>query len=234
MRIGSTRIAAATVAACIAACAPAPPASSPPRAPGFRSTFAVDRTRLRSTGRGRYLVLEPGHRVELAGGGSRLVVTVTNRTRRVDGVETRVVEEREQHAGQLVEVSRNYLAIDPGTGDVYYFGEDVDEYEGGRLAGHGGSWHAGEGGARFGLLVPGAPTTGDRFQQELAPGVAEDRGEVLGVDATVTTPVGTFAHCLDLRETSPLDRDASHKQYAPGVGLIRDDEVVLVAAPAAP
>jgi len=180
------------------------------------------------------MLLEPGHRLELAGGGTRLVVTVTDQTRRIDGVETRVVEEREQHDGQLVEVSRNYLAIDPGTGDVYYFGEDVDEYEAGEPAGHGGSWHAGEGGARFGLLVPGAPRAGDRFQQEQAAGVAEDRGEVLDVDATVTTPAGTFAHCLDVRETSPLDHDASRKQYAPGVGLVRDDEVVLVAAPAAP
>src|SRR5947207_1061918 len=80
-----------------------------------------------------------------------------------DGVTTRVVEEREEAGGSPKEVSRNYFAIDRRTGDVYYFGEDVDVYKGGKVASHPGGWHSGLQGARFGLFIPSAPKAGDRF-----------------------------------------------------------------------
>jgi Concanavalin A-like lectin/glucanases superfamily len=52
-----------------------------------------------------------------------LTITVLNETKMVDGVETRVVEERETKGGKLKEVSRNYFAISKRTNDVFYFGE---------------------------------------------------------------------------------------------------------------
>lgn len=97
-----------------------------------------------------------------------MTITVANDTKAVDGVETRVVEEREEADGRVVEVSKNYFALDQRTKDVYYFGEDVDEYKDGRVS-HGGSWLAGEEGATFGLMAPGEPKKGDRFYQEQAP-----------------------------------------------------------------
>src|SRR5437867_3842410 len=81
----------------------------------------------------------------------------------VAGVQTRVVEERETVNGQLVELSRNYFATSKSTGDVYYFGEDVDTYRDGKLTGHGGSWRAGLDGAKFGLMMPAKPQVGQRF-----------------------------------------------------------------------
>lgn len=197
----------------------------------WRDTFPVDKARLADTGRNSYFVLEPGYKLEYEHGRSTLTVTVLSETKVVDGVRTRVVEERETAKGALTEISRNYFAIDPASGDVYYFGEEVDNYRNGKLVGHEGSWLAGVKGARFGLFLPGKPVVGDRFYQEIAPRLAMDRVEVTGTDETVTTPAGVFQHCLSLKETTPLEPGVSHKAFAPGIGLVKDDEFVFSRKP---
>ena len=149
-------------------------------------------------------------------------------TKIVDGVTTRVVEERETEGGKLAEVSRNYFAIDNATGDVYYFGEDVDVYKNGKVTGHEGAWLSGVNGAKFGLLVPGAPKVGDRYYQESAPKVAMDRAEVVATNAEIKVPAGTFKNCLHTKESSALESGSEDKYYAPGVGLIKDADFALV------
>ena len=67
--------------------------------------------------------------------------------------------------------------------------------------------------------------------KEIAPKVAMDRVEIVSTSATVKTPAGTFERCVHLRETTPLESDVSHKYYAPGVGLIKDDEFELAERP---
>jgi hypothetical protein len=140
---------------------------------------------------------------------------------------TRIVEERETEGGQLAEVSRNYFAIDKTTGDVYYFGEDVDEYKNGKVTGHEGAWLSGVNGARFGLMVPAKPKVGDRYYQEIAPKVAMDRAEVLGISEQVKVPAGVFANCLHTKESSGIESGSEDKWYAPDVGLIKDADFVL-------
>lgn len=196
----------------------------------FVSTFAVDKTHLSSTGSGDYFVLEPGYVLELAGGTTHLVITVLAETRVVDGVVTRVVEERETEKGALIEVSRNYFAIDPTTKDVYYFGEDVDMYTNGKVTSHEGSWLSGVKGARFGLAMPGTPGMHQKYQQEVAPGVAMDRAEIISVTSTLNTSAGTFANCVKTEETTPLEAGAKeYKLYAKGVGIVQDGDVTLVS-----
>jgi len=194
----------------------------------FRTTFSVDKAKLSNTGRGAYGILEPGYRLHFQSGKDTLIVSVLEETKLVDGVTTRVVEERETEGGQLAEVSRNYFAIDNATGDVYYFGEDVDEYKNGKVTGHEGAWLSGVNGAKFGLIVPGAPKAGDRYYQESAPKVAMDRAEVVAIDEEITVPAGTFKNCLRTKESSALESGSEDKYYAPGVGLIKDAEFVLV------
>jgi hypothetical protein len=58
-----------------------------------------------------------------------------------------------------------------------------------------------------------------------------DRVEIVSTDETVRTPAGTFAHCVHLRETSPLESDVSHKWYAPAVGIVKDDDFELTHEP---
>lgn len=196
----------------------------------WQRTFRVDKANLVSKGKNPYFVLEPGFVAHFQGDNETLKITVLDETKMVDGVETRVVEEREEKDGKLVEVSRNYFAIDKTTGDVYYFGEDVDIYEDGKVVNHEGAWLSGVGGARFGLMMPGKPKVGDKFYQELAPKVAMDRSEIAAIEAEFKTPAGTFKNCLRARDTSPLEKGASHKVYAPGIGLVQDDEMKLTKA----
>ena len=196
---------------------------------GFASRFDVDKANLASVGKNPYfLPLEPGYRVILKGGNTTFTVTVTRRTKVVDGVETRVVEEREEKDGQPVEISQNYFAIDKTTNAVYYFGEDVDIYKDGKVASHEGAWLSGVSGARFGMMMPGKPKVGDKFQQEIAPKVAYDRCEIVAIGETVTTPARTFKNCLRTKEGSAIEAGTAEKIYAPGVGLIKDDQDVLV------
>jgi len=202
--------------------------------PEWQTSFPVSPGGLATVGENPYLVLKPGYQLTLEGRESgklvRLVVSVLDETKVVGGIEARVVEERETEDGVLVEVSRNYLAISKTTRDVFYLGEDVDVYKGGKVASHDGAWLHGTGGAKLGLLLPGAPAVGQRYYQEVAHGIAMDRAEVVSVSERVTTPADTFEKCLKTEETTPLERGAREfKLYAPGVGLIRDGPLDLVS-----
>jgi len=192
-------------------------------------SLSVDTNNLGTAGSNPYFVLEPGFRLHYAHGTARLTSTVLAETKTIDGIQTRVVEDREEKDLKPVEVTRDYYAIDRSAGDVYYFGEDVDVYKGGKVAGHEGSWLAGAGDAAFGLMMPARVVVGDRFYQELAPGRAMDRSEVVAVGETVATPAGTFRNCVHLRDSSAIEKSAKDdKWYAPGVGLVKDNELVLV------
>ena len=39
--------------------------------------------------------------------------------------------------------------------DIFYFGEDVDDYENGEIVSHGGAWLAGANGSKAGMIMPG-------------------------------------------------------------------------------
>ena len=195
----------------------------------WTSTFAVEPGELTATGRNPYFILEPGYQLILEGGGVRLAVTVLDTTRTVDGVETRVVEERETDKGKPVEVSRNYFAISTRTNNVFYFGEDVDSYKNGTITGHEGAWLAGINGARFGMAMPGELRPGAKYYQEIAPKVAMDRAAVVSLNATVATPAGVFTHCVKIEETTPLEPGTKEaKYYARGIGLVQDGPLKLV------
>ncbi|MHC4251119.1 MAG: hypothetical protein ACYS9X_18520 [Planctomycetota bacterium] len=204
------------------------------REPAWQDTFDLDTCTLLTAGRNRFFILEPDYRIVLADGEGdekeEVFITVLDETEVVDGVETRVVEEREFLGGELKEVSRNFFTICREHLDVFYHGEDVDNYKGGEVVGHGGAWRAGVKGARPGLMMAGKVEVGARYYQEVAPGVAMDRAENVRVDETVQTPGGTFADCLRVVETTPLEPGSeSIKVYAPGVGMIVDDDLKLAS-----
>ena len=195
----------------------------------WTSVFLVEKDELLSVGRNPYFILEPGYMLVLEGHGAQLIITVLNETKKVDGVETRVVEERETKGGKLVEVARNYFAISKRTNDVFYFGEDVDMYKDGKIANHDGSWLSGVNGSKFGLMMPGRVLLHSRYYQEVAPNIAMDRATIVSVTETVKTPAGEFKNCVKVEETSPLSRfTTEHKYYAPGIGMVSDGEMKLV------
>jgi hypothetical protein len=144
-------------------------------------------------------------------------------------VTARVVEEREFEDGEIIEVSRNWFARCVETGNLFYFGEEVDIYEDGVLVGHEGAWRAGEAGAQPGVIMPATFFLGARYFQEIAPDVAEDRAENVRMGFNVTVPAGTFSNCAEVLETSPLNpRARDIKVYCPGVGIVKDEALSLV------
>lgn len=199
-------------------------------AQGWLQGFGVKEKTLATEGTNDYFVLKPGFKATFESPNGKLVITVLDETLKVGGVNTRIVEEREWSGVNLVEVSRNYFAIDPGTADVYYFGEDVDVYKKGKVIGHDGSWRHGTKGATFGLMMPGKPVLGMKFYQEQAKGIAMDRAEIVSMTATLNTPAGRFERCVKTLETTPLEKlSREYKVYAPGVGLVQDGEMTLVS-----
>lgn len=208
--------------------------SRPNHAPEYTDAFMLEECGGFSTiGRNPYFVLEPGYRLSYEGEEDgetvRLTITVLHKTQVIDGVETRVVKEREVQGGELVEISWNYFALCNRTNAVVYFGEDVNMYEDGVVVDHEGAWRAGENGARAGIIMPGHALIGARYYQEIAPGVALDRAENVSINEVVRTPAGTFENCLQVRETTPLEPgNVGIKWYAPGIGLVQDGPLSLV------
>lgn len=196
----------------------------------WRDTFDVDKQNLGPSGTNPYFVLTPGFQRVYAAGSDTLISTVLSEIKIIDRVWTRVIVDSEWTGGNLVEVARDYFAIDTTTGDVYYFGEDVNMYQADTITGHEGSWLSGVNDARFGLVMPGKGrlAAGDRFYQEIAPDVAMDRAEVISGADTVITPLGTYTGCVHFEETSALENGSSDKWYAPQVGVVKDDDFVLI------
>jgi hypothetical protein len=220
MQHGSSAIAIVLAAAAMVAAQPAR---------DWQAVFSVDRKSLGVQGANPYFPLSPGYQLSYRHGNDSDTLTVLNETKRIDGVETRVVEDREMKDGRLVELTRDYYAIDSTTNDLYYFGEDVDVYRNGKVVSHEGAWLSGVEGAKFGLMMPGNPKPGQRFYQERAPGVGMDRAEIVSADEKIATPAGTFENCIHVVETSALEKGMKdHKWYAAGVGPVKDAEMVLV------
>ncbi len=203
--------------------------------PPFTDTFMMGACEgFSSTGTNPYFVLKPGFKAVFKGKEEgevvQLTITVLDETEKVDGIETRVVEERETVDGELAEVSKNYFAICNRNNSVFYFGEDVDIYNDDGTISHEGSWRAGVSGARAGIIMPGVILNGGRYYQEIAPGVAMDRAEIVSLKWTVKTPKGTFHNCLKTAETTPLEPGVTeYKFYAPGIGLIKDGVLELIS-----
>jgi hypothetical protein len=175
-----------------------------------------------------------------------LRITVLNRTENFysgqDRIRTRVVEELEWEDGNelgvvdgddfVIERSLNYYAQTLGAegGTVCYFGEDVDIFNEDGTVTHEGAWRA-DGATTHapGIFMPANPTVGQTFQQEVAPGTAEDRAEIIRAGSTVRVPAGTFTDTITVRDFNPLDGSRGTKAYARDVGLIKDGPLDLIS-----
>ena len=142
-------------------------------------------------------------------------------TTTIADVEVAIVDVTDSEDGAVVEQTEDYYAQD-SDGTVYYVGEGVDDLEDGDVVGHGGEWRAGQDGNRAGVFMPAEPAVGVEFEQERAPGIAEDRSRIVAVGITVTVPAGTFTDCIETEDLDPIDDVTEHKVYCRGVGLVRE------------
>jgi hypothetical protein len=151
------------------------------------------------------------------------LVATTSRTRKIDGVTTRVVEDRLYLNNVLQERTSDYYAQDR-CGNVWYFGEDTAELDGhGRVVSTEGSFHAGVDGAQPGVFMQAHPQVGRRFRQEWYQGHAEDVFRVISRSAPVTVPFGSFRHALRTEETTALEPDVlDNKYYVKHIGEVAE------------
>jgi hypothetical protein len=172
-----------------------------------------------------YFPLPPGTTFIYSGptaeeGPQLLQITVTHQKKMILGVNTTVVIETLNKDGILNEVSTNWFAQDKW-GNVWYFGEASKLYQDGQVYSTEGSWEAGVDGAQPGVIMEGRPRIGDFYNQEIAPGVAQDQALVLSLNNHIKVPYGNFNKCLLTKESSPLDPGLfEYKYYARGIGFI--------------
>jgi hypothetical protein len=148
-------------------------------------------------------------------------ITVTPDTKTIMGVTCVVVHDVVKKNGRIAEDTYDWLAQDD-EGAVWYFGEDTKEISAGGLVSRQGSWEAGLNGAYPGILMPGKPSPGSPYRQEYGPGQAEDMGQVVALNETVSVPAGTFADTVKTKEWSLLEAGHENKWYAAGVGVVRE------------
>lgn len=174
-----------------------------------------------------YLPRIPGSRYVYEGqtteGLERVELEVLAETRQVMGVTTTIVRDIVYLDGVLVEDTRDWFAQDKA-GNVWYFGEDVDNYEDGLLVDHAGSWEAGVDGALPGIYMYADPAgqIDQTYRQEYYAGEAEDMATILSVSEQVTVPYGSYENVLQTRDFTPLEPGVEeHKFYALGIGEIK-------------
>lgn len=145
---------------------------------------------------------------------------VTHRTRIILGVRCVEVHDTVRLDGKLSEDTLDWFAQDVD-GNVWYFGENTHELEGGLISTIDGTFMAGVNGAKPGIIMKAHPKVGDFYRQEFDLANAEDFAEVVGLNASVTVPTGTYHHCLKTKETTPLEPDlVEDKYYARGIGNV--------------
>jgi hypothetical protein len=147
----------------------------------------------------------------------------TSRTKVIDGVTTRVVEDRLYLDTVLEERTSDYYAQDR-CGNVWYFGENTATLDPqGHVVSTEGSFRAGVNGAQPGVFMQAHRQVGRQFRQEWSQGHAEDTFSVLSLSAPVTVPYGTFKHALRTKETTALEPAVvDNKYYIKGVGEVEE------------
>ena len=152
----------------------------------------------------------------------KVIREVLDTTKVVAGVECLVLAEKEYDDGELQEISFNYWAQD-ADGNVYYFGEDVDDYEDEQVVGHGGAWLVGRNAEEPCLFLPARLEVGLRYKPENSPPAAEEWAEIDTVEASMKVPAGAYEAVLVVKESDHPDRWEERKYYARGVGLISEN-----------
>jgi hypothetical protein len=240
---GASTIALVLLAVVVSACGGSSDGESTSEAPSSASSLAptqgtyspkIDPANFVKTIDNRYFPLIPGTGFHYAGvaenGHTKQFddMTVTNRTKKILGVNATVVRDIVSASnGQPVEKTFDWYAQDK-QGNVWYMGEDTRELnKSNRFVKQSDSWEGGVDGAEPGIIMPGNPQKGDQYRQEYYPKYALDQAKVLGSGGAVKVPQGSYKKTLATVETAPkLDPGvAERKWYVAGVGDIKEHTV---------
>ena len=157
---------------------------------------------------------------------SREVMTVTHRTRTIDGARCVAVSDLLYIRGKLEERTTDWYAQD-AKGNVWYFGEKTAELdEHGNVKNTSGSWTAGVDGAKPGIFMFAHPRPGRSARQEYLQGEAEDHFQVVRVGLTAAVPLRVFHGAMLTKEWTPLEPGVlDHKYYVRGIGTVLEQTV---------
>ena len=117
--------------------------------------------------------------------------------------------------GRIEEVALDFYA-QADDGSVWYFGEDVFNYDGGAVADLSGTWLAGKEGPAA-MIMPADPQVGDVNRPENIPGLVFEEVAVAEIDKTVDGPLGSAEGAIVGRELHD-DGTFSDKVFAPAYG----------------
>jgi hypothetical protein len=149
------------------------------------------------------------------------VLLPENKVIDVDGqeIETRALQFVAFLDGRIHEVALDWYAQDDD-GNVWYFGEDVFNYEDGAVADTDGTWIAGEDGPP-GMIMPADPQVGEAFRPENIPDFVFEEVVVKSVDVTVDGPRGPVEGAIVGTENHLIEGHYEDKTFAPGYGEFR-------------
>jgi hypothetical protein len=153
----------------------------------------------------------------------RVVFTITDMTKVIDGIEAVVAWDRDYTTGKLVEEELVFFAQD-NDGNVWHLGQYPEVFENGKLV-ETPAWITGLKGARAGVFVRANPRLGSSdYSQGFAPKPINwiDRARVYKTGVHTCVPAGCFDDVTVLEEFELDKPDAFQLKYhAPGVGDVR-------------
>lgn len=179
-----------------------------------------------------WLPLIPGTRNVLEGradrGGGplphRVVFTVTDLVKVIDGVPNVVVYDTDIEDGEIAEAELAFFAQDRD-GNVWNLGEYPEEYDDGEFVGAPSTWFSGIDDARGGIHMMANPQKGTGwYLQGTVPTIGFlDCARVFSTNASACVLVKCFNPVLVTDETSPLDPGSGiqKKFHALGVGIVQ-------------
>jgi len=181
----------------------------------------------------QWLPLKPGSQLTYKGSAipegektrvkRRVVSTVTDLSKWIDGVRTLVIWEKDYTAGKLGESEIAFFGQDKA-GNVWLLGEYPEEYENGKFA-DAPTWISGQKGAHAGIAMLANPKVGSPdYAQGFAPPPVEfvDRARVYKKGQKTCVPVKCYNNVLVIEEFENGVPGVFHlKYYAPKVGLVK-------------
>jgi len=193
-----------------------------------------------------YFPLSIGSRWEYSAGSEYDVVEVLDEYKLIEGVTCVVVRDVVTDGGEVVEDTDDWFA-QAKAGDVWYFGEEVKNYQTfpgdvpaiPELVDVDGSFKHGRERDKAGLIFPFTPSLGQSYVEEFSLGNAEDVATVLstsyaygndpGLDELVPQPLAELlcasGDCIVTRSFSLLEPGVSaRKYYARNVGFFLEVE----------
>jgi hypothetical protein len=154
----------------------------------------------------------------------RVVLTVSDMTKVIDGVRTIVVWDQDINDGRLVEAELAFHAQDDAD-NIWNLGEYPEEFEDGTFVGAPSTWIAGIDGSEPGIGMLADPQVGTAgYLQGWAPSVEfADCAKVLETGTSACVTLACYQDVLTVDEWNLLEPSSGHQRkfYAPGVGNIQ-------------